>query len=135
MGGKSDRIVASARALVGVSFRAHGRDTAHGLDCIGLVVEVLARAGHRHLPFVPSSYHLRGGDPARLRRGMREAGLKAVRPAMPGDIVLVSPGPEQWHLMIVTPGGHVHADAGLGQVVEMPGCCPWPVLGCWRWGR
>ena len=46
--------------------------------------------------------------------------------------LLVQAGPAQFHLMIATDGGHVHAHAGLGKVVEMPGASPWPVLGRWR---
>jgi uncharacterized protein YfaT (DUF1175 family) len=61
--------------------------------------------------------------------------LRPVRAARPGDLVLVRAGVAQFHLMIATHGGHVHAHAGLGLVVEMPGVSPWPVLGRWRWGR
>jgi hypothetical protein len=34
--------------------------------------------------------------------------------------------------VILTPGGFVHADAGLRRVVERLGAVPWPVVGCWR---
>jgi lipoprotein Spr len=55
---------------------------------------------------------------------------------VPGDLALVRPGPLQLHLMILVPGGFVHAHAGLRRVVEMPGASPWPVMGWWRaeWG-
>ena len=36
-------VEATARALVGVRFRLHGRDAVHGLDCVGLVA--LATSG------------------------------------------------------------------------------------------
>ncbi len=47
-------------------------------------------------------------------------------------LALVRPGPLQLHLMIGTGAGFVHAHAGLGRVVEMPGVSPWPVIGWWR---
>ena len=63
---------------------------------------------------------------------MQAAGLSEAATAQGGDLALVRPGPLQLHLMIVTPGGHVHAHAGLGRVVETPGASPWPVIGHWR---
>ena len=38
------RIVAAARAMLGVPFRLHGRSEA-GVDCVGLAVLALGRAG------------------------------------------------------------------------------------------
>ncbi len=126
----ADRIVAAARDLVGVRFRLQGRCRARGLDCIGLAALALAEAGHRCA--VPRGYGLRSGDEPLARRWLELAGLRAVEQARPGDMALVRPGPLQLHLMIVTPGGHVHAHAGLGRVVETPGQSPWPVIGHWR---
>lgn len=116
--------VAAARTLVGVPFRLHGRDR-RGLDCVGLAALALGRAA-------PSGYGLRSGDEARARDWLAAAGLRAVHEPRPGDVTLVRPGPLQLHLMIRVPGGHVHAHAGLGRVVEMPGESPWPVIGHWR---
>jgi len=121
----SARIVAAARALVGVRFRLHGRSAARGLDCVGLAALVLGRAA-------PEGYSLRSGNRAQAERWLREAGLVRVEAPMGGDLVLVRPGPLQLHVMIRVPGGHVHAHAGLGRVVEMPGEAAWPVLGHWR---
>lgn len=118
-------VVAAARALVGVPFRLHGRRPERGLDCVGLAALVLGRVA-------PEGYGLRSGDEARARDWLRAAGLRPVEASRCGDLALVRPGPLQLHLMIVVPGGHVHAHAGLGHVVEMPGDSPWPVIGYWR---
>jgi murein DD-endopeptidase / murein LD-carboxypeptidase len=126
----ADRIVAAARDLVGVRFRLHGRSTERGVDCVGLAAIVLARAGHRGT--APRGYGLRSGDEALACVWLCEAGLSAVPEGRAGDLALVRPGPLQLHLMILVPGGHVHAHAGLGRVVETPGPSPWPVIGHWR---
>ena len=63
---------------------------------------------------------------------IRTALLNWLFAAREGDLALVRPGPLQLHLMIVVSGGHVHAHAGVGRVVEMPGPSPWPVIGYWR---
>lgn len=126
----ADRIVAAARDLVGTRFRLHGRSAERGVDCVGLAALALWRAGHVGKP--PSGYGLRSGDEARAGRWLEQAGLRRTGAARAGDLALVRPGPLQLHVMIVTPGGHVHAHAGLGRVVEMPGGSPWPVIGHWR---
>jgi cell wall-associated NlpC family hydrolase len=120
-------IVATARALVGVRFRLHGRDPAHGVDCIGLVALALGRSA-------PGGYALRGGDPARVAAALAEAGLvpASADDLLPGDIVLMRPGAAQLHLGVWTPTGLIHADAALGRVVERPGPIPWEVIGSWR---
>lgn len=133
---RAERIAATARAMVGVPFRLHGREAETGLDCIGLVALVLERAGHRTVrAIVPAAYSIRGGSVETLEDGLRQAGLRRVRTAAPGDVILVRAGVAQFHLMIVSEGGNVHAHAGLGRVVEMPGASPWPVVSRWRWGR
>lgn len=133
---RAERIVSAARQLIGVPFRLHGRSADTGLDCIGLVTLVLESAGHRDVrTLTPAAYSIRGGRLEALVDGLRIAGLRPVRKAVAGDLVLVQAGAAQFHLMIATPGGHVHAHAGLGRVVEMPGVSPWPVIGRWRWGK
>ncbi len=132
MSGVAERVVAEARALVGVPFRLQGRDPAIGLDCVGLAGLVLARAG---FPVVlPTGYGLRNGDAVRACAGLRAAGLRAVEAGLPGDLALVRPGAMQLHLMILVPGGYVHAHAGLRRVVEMPGDMGWDLAGFWRMG-
>lgn len=128
--GQADRIVAAARDLVGVRFRLQGRSRASGVDCVGLAALALAEAGHEAV--LPRGYGLRSGDEALARDWLAQAGLVAVERPKAGDLALVRPGPLQLHLMILVPGGHVHAHAGLGRVVETPGPSPWPVIGHWR---
>ena len=125
-----DRIVAAARDLVGVPFRLQGRSRTSGIDCVGLAALALTQAGHRGA--APRGYGLRSGDAALVRGWLEQAGLRAVEQGQAGDLALVRPGPLQLHLMILVPGGHVHAHAGLGRVVETPGPSPWPVIGHWR---
>ncbi len=116
-------VVTRARALVGVPFRLHGRSRA-GLDCVGLAALAMGREAH-------SAYGLRSGDVGRAERWLRAAGLRPVAIGAPGDLALVRPGPLQLHLMIGTGAGFIHAHAGIGRVVEMPGASPWPVIGWW----
>ena len=126
-----EQVAAAARELVGMSFRLHGRDPASGLDCVGVVAVSLAGAGWRGP--VPSGYPLRGGDVDRIAALLDRLlpRVKAWRRA--GDIVLAVPGPGQFHLLALTDGGFVHADAGLRRVVERPGPPPWPIAASWRY--
>ncbi len=128
-----EAIVAAARGLIGVPFRLHGRNRATGIDCVGLVVVALAGAGRdKARAAAPVRYRLRGGHVADHEARLRAAGLVPVEDELAGDVLLVEAAPAQFHLMIATGAGHVHADAGLRRVVEMPGASPWPVISRWR---
>ncbi|WP_019832522.1 hypothetical protein [Sphingomonas sp. PR090111-T3T-6A] len=121
------RIVASARACVGARFRLHGRSPETGLDCIGVAALVYGVADP------PGGYALRGDRLDDLRAGIAAAGLRpAGGEARPGDLLLLRPGPFQFHLAILTDRGFVHADAGLRRVTEVPGAPLWPLAGRWR---
>lgn len=124
----SDDIVARARGCVGARFRPQGRSVADGLDCIGLAGIAFAVKG------LPRDYALRGGTADRVAAGAAAAGLRAIDPseAGRGDLLMVAAGPGQFHLLVLTDGGFVHADAGLRRVVEAPGPPLWPVLAAWR---
>jgi cell wall-associated NlpC family hydrolase len=126
MPARAERIVAQARALIGVRFRPQGRSATTGLDCVGLAA---AAAGVRA---PPADYALRGGSMMRLAEELRAAGLSEVAEARPGDLLAMTSGPGQLHLGIFTGAGLVHCDAGLRRVVERPGPAPWPVAGVWR---
>lgn len=52
--------------------------------------------------------------------------------AGPGDLLLITVARDQLHLAVKTEVGFVHADAGLGKVVEVPGDPPWPVTLAYR---
>jgi hypothetical protein len=116
--------------MIGVRFRPQGRGT-EGVDCVGLAACALRAGGYEGA--VPRGYALRGGDPERvaalldavLARGAAEA----------GDLLLCASAPGQLHLAIRVARGIVHADAGLGRVVERPGAVPWPVIGAWAVGE
>lgn len=119
-----------ALGLIGVPFRLHGRSVETGLDCVGMVALAAWRAGHSGT--VPDRYALRGGRLDEIHCWLTSAGLFRVDEMRVGDVVLVRAGVRQFHLMVVTDGGFVHAHAGLRRVVEVPGASPWPVLSIWR---
>ena len=118
-------VVARARGLVGVRFRAQGRDPAFGLDCVGLVAAALGRE-------VGADHAGRSGDVARVAREAARLGLVRADAQRAGDVVAFESGPGQLHLGVRSEGGVIHADAGARCVVERPGAAPWPVLAEWR---
>jgi cell wall-associated NlpC family hydrolase len=118
-----------ARALLGVRFRAQGREAATGVDCAGLAI--LAFGLEREM--FRRDYRLRGEHRRELAAVVIEHFRRVSRRRrQPGDLLLLQVAPEQLHLAIVTPNGFVHADAGLGKVVETPGTPPWRVLAAYR---
>ncbi|MBR0553899.1 peptidoglycan endopeptidase [Stakelama marina] len=127
---RAERVVEAARGAVGSPFRLHGRDPVRGLDCVGLAAWALRGGGV--LAEIPQGYALRSGDATRACRWMAAAGLVPGERPVPGDVLLLRPGPGQLHLAIVTDDGIVHADASARRVVERPGEVPWPLIGCWR---
>jgi lipoprotein Spr len=129
MTARGERVVARARALIGVKFRSQGRSATGGLDCIGVVAAAIDARD------VPRDYALRGGAAGRLASGLAAAGLRRVEAAAPGDVLVLAPGPGQLHLGIMTGTGLVHGDAGLRRVVERPGRPPWPISSIWRIGE
>jgi hypothetical protein len=126
-----EEIAARAQALVGVRFRAQGRDPAHGLDCAGTAAAAAGVAVER----VRRGYAIRGGSLAQIEHDLCELGCRPVAGvAEPGDVMVCEAGPKQFHLVVVTHRAFVHADARLRMVVERPFPTPWPVLGVWRAG-
>ncbi len=122
-------LAAAATGLIGVRFRLHGRDPATGLDCVGVVAEAMRRAGIE--PVAPAGYRLRTVSVAGLLPFAKANRFEPVEPAE-ADVVLAMVSPVQPHLAIRTPGGFVHAHAGLGRVTCLPGALPWPSVGGWR---
>lgn len=124
----SELIVARARALVGVAFRAQGRDPARGVDCIGLASIAFG------VPGVPSDYLLSGAmQGERLKTALKRDFRRITRPQRrPGDLLLLRAAFEQWHLAVLTEGGFVHADARRRMVVETPGVPAWPIAAVYR---
>lgn len=132
MTGGGAALAAAAERLIGVPFRLRGRDPARGLDCLGLVATALAASGTE--VEVPAGYSLRRLDIGRWlalaeRLGLSEAGDGPSA----GDILLLHPGPGQWHLGIAAADGAlIHAHAVLGRVVRTPAPVPWPIQRRWR---
>ena len=123
-------VAARARSLVGARFRPQGRRREQGLDCLGLV----ALAARLPEEMVPTGYRLRsvaGEDVPALDMGGRTCPVSPAD-ARAGDVLLVEAGPGQHHFLVLVEDGFVHADAGLGRVVETPGAIPWPVIAAWR---
>lgn len=126
------RLAAAALGLVGTRFRLHGRDPAHGLDCIGLLEAAMARIGRAIA--LPQGYSLRLArldewlpDPAQL------GFVAATGSVCPGDVLLLAPGPAQFHLAIAAPPhGFIHAHTGLRRVALSPDLPIGPVLHRWR---
>lgn len=130
MKSRAEAIAARARSLVGVRYRPQGRSVEWGLDCVGLAALSLGLT----LESVTRSYGLRGTEQGALEAELERHGLRAVETAetMAGDLGVFVPGPRQLHLAIFTDTGLVHADAGIGRVVERPLPAPWRGVGRWR---
>lgn len=122
----------AAAALIGAPFRLHGRDPATGVDCVGLVSAALDAIGRGAA--APYGYGLRNRDigPA-LHFTARAGFVDASGPLLPGDLLLVQPGPLQHHLLIQgESGAAIHAHAGLRRVVSTPAPLTGPILRHWR---
>jgi cell wall-associated NlpC family hydrolase len=135
--GRGAGIWNAAAGLIGVRFRLHGRDVASGLDCVGLVVLAMARAGVE-LRCVPDRYALRGGDATAMADWIAQAGLCRVAKWQTGDMLFCDMGGGQHHVMIGGrgkadgAGATIHAHAGLRRVVMSPGAPGGTVLSAWR---
>ena len=130
MSRRGDRIVARARSLIGTPFRPQGRDPLHGLDCVGAA----AHAAGLSATDVRRDYALRGQALAEIEHEMCDIGCQPVQwhRIEHGDFVVCETGPAQFHIVVATPGGFIHADASLRRVVERPLPLPWPPVGVWR---
>jgi cell wall-associated NlpC family hydrolase len=124
-----ERAAAAALSAVGARFRPHGRRAETGLDCVGLAALAMRAGGYAG--DVPTGYALRGGRERDVDAAIGVE-LHAADGARAGDLLLFRTGPGQLHLAVRTAGGIVHADAGLGRVVERPGPAPWPLVAAWR---
>jgi hypothetical protein len=125
-------MAARARALVGVRFRPQGRDPAHGLDCVGTAAAAAGLPPER----VRRDYAMRGESLAAIECELAIGGWREVPAGArePGDIIVCEAGPAQWHLLVATATGFVHADASLGLVVERLFPVRWPIASVWRVG-
>lgn len=86
-----DQVVARARRLIGVRFRAQGRDPAFGVDCVGLVAAALGlrRCGNPRAGDValfetgPGQLHLGVLTGAGVIHADARAGRVVERPGVP----------------------------------------------------
>lgn len=118
--------VERARALLGTRFRPQGRG-AEGVDCVGLILIAFGIAPDA----VRRNYMLRGAHLDELQEVILRF-FRKVRHARLGDLLLLAPSADQYHLAIHSGEGHIHADAGLRRVVETPGAPRWPIVGIYR---
>ncbi|MDZ4308365.1 peptidoglycan endopeptidase [Allopontixanthobacter sp.] len=128
---KAASLSAAAARFIGAPFRLYGRDPASGLDCVGLVAAALSATGR--MPLVPHAYALRVSDIGNCLEFASANGFReASGPVAPDDLILVRPGPAQFHLLIAEHRrSFIHAHAGLRRVVRMPGPLGWPVDRHW----
>ncbi|HEX8668167.1 MAG TPA: peptidoglycan endopeptidase [Allosphingosinicella sp.] len=126
-----ETIAARAQALVGVRFRPQGRDPERGLDCVGAAAAAAGVATER----IRHDYPMRGHCLAEIEHALCDLGCRPVpekEVSRAGDVIVCEAGPAQFHLLVSTWGAFVHADAGLGRVVERPFPIPWRIAGVWR---
>lgn len=130
---RGEEIASAARKYLGVPFRLHGREASIGLDCIGLAIRVLTEIGMNVAS--PPRYRIANRSDKLWVDHLQSANLRRLDDEakhMVGDIWLVRPGVCRLHLLIGTETGFIHADGGLGCVVEMPAPCRWPIHSIWR---
>ena len=129
------RLAKEAAVLIGTRFRLHGRRPEYGLDCIGLLVVALTRAGVTVSD--PVGYGLRNLSIEPWLNCAKASSLTDVRgPVIAGDILLVVPGAAQSHILIAeSERSFVHAHAGLGKIVRHAADLSWPILRHWRLDR
>lgn len=121
-------IVKRARALLGCKFRPQGRDASTGLDCVGLVLAAYGLPAST----VRRDYRLRGDHRTELEREIAVHFTRTNRTEEIGKLMLCNVAPDQLHLAIGCSASFIHADAGIGRIVETPGAPPWPVLSIHR---
>src|SRR5688572_17258388 len=123
-------IAARACALVGTRFRPQGRNTRDGLDCVGTAALAAGIPADR----ISRDYALRGQRLADIEHQLCDLGCRPVVGHVLdlGDVVVCRTGPAQYHMVVITPFGFVHADAGLRRVVQRPYPIPWTLVGAWR---
>ena len=87
---------ARARALVGVPFRAQGRDPARGLDCAGLVITACGPNRNQVAETIGCAEIIARNSSARCRLIPKDKQTNA-----PGDVMLMAVASDQLHLAFV----------------------------------
>lgn len=121
------KIVACARAHLGVRFAHQGRHAATGLDCLGLILASAQQAGLRVHGMEPMALDDRqyGVRPdTEYLQALLEKYLEPVAQPTPGDVLLLRVEGRAQHLALVTDYpiadelGMIHAYAIARRVVE-----------------
>ncbi|MBV7255199.1 peptidoglycan endopeptidase [Pacificimonas sp. WHA3] len=129
--GTGAAIVAAAREALGTPVRVQGRVPGLALDCVGLVLTALRAAGARF--DVPADYSIATDNRARLLNGLAACGLQRVAAQAAGDVMEMRVAPGHHHLGIASDAGVIHADFGVGRVVEARMPPEWSIVNIWRW--
>ena len=132
------RVVAAARACIGVPYRHLGRDPARGLDCVGLLLHAFAAAGLA-VAGAPAGYGRRPQGHRLLAEVARHGRRLTLKEARPAD-VLAFAGSERLpcHLALVTATAPelliVHSWAEHRRVAEhrLAGWSGGAPVGVWR---
>jgi hypothetical protein len=122
-------VCARAVAEIGTPFRQFGRIPGAALDCVGLTLVAIGGDDQGW------KYSLKGNYADLISAYLEKSGFLQVsgrESPQAGDIALVQCSSQNQHLMIRSVGGWVHAHAGLGRVVHLPGDNPWPLIALWR---
>lgn len=121
----SERMIAAARAHLGVRFTHQGRHRGEGLDCLGLLLVSaeqvgMAFDGVRAMELDDRAYGARP-DTARLERKLATV-LRPVHEPQPGDVLLLRVEGRPQHLALVSDYpqalGIIHAYAPARKVIE-----------------
>jgi len=111
------KIFSIARACVGSPFRHQGRNPAHGLDCIGLIIYVaktigLEDFGHKEYKKIPEKHALSRHAKAAGFAHCPKSEIKS------GNILILKFGKYLEHAAIISDRGIIHACEKYGKVVE-----------------
>lgn len=122
-----DRLVASARAFLGVRFAHQGRNPATGLDCLGLLIATASKAGltlQGQSPEALDDRHYGVRPDTEYLQRMLGTHLQTVHSPEIGDVLLLTIDGRPQHLALVTDYpvagelGMIHAYAVARKVVE-----------------
>lgn len=132
MSERGQELADAAQALLGTSFKLHGRDPKRGIDCVGLVLCSLRIIG-RH-PVAPPAYALRNTGIEHLLPTISANGFaQSMDSQLPGDLIIVRPAVSQFHIAIAASDQHIiHAHAGLRRVVRSPQPADLSIVCRWR---
>lgn len=122
-------VIDRARTFVGVPFRPQGRRADVGLDCVGL----LLRSHELPDSCCRRNYRLSGDHLHELHEAVQPYFRRVNRTQLrPGDMLVMRVGPEQIHLGLFCGTSFIHAEAGIGRVMETLGKPIWELMRVYR---